>query len=199
MVRKGHDLGSKQPDWSYPSAEWVAEAERLTVLAGRLPALLKREDRPNDIAERLTLAQMCSNTKRYAAAARFWAEAFEVDPASAIDLKTVHRYYAACAASLAGTAQTKDDPLPDEAARSRFRTQARDWLRADLGLRSKQLDTGDATGLVDVRNTLQYWKTDTNLAGIRDAEALARLSEAERKDWKELWVEVEALLAKAAK
>lgn len=28
-VRRGHELGSKRPDWEYPSAEWVREAEAL--------------------------------------------------------------------------------------------------------------------------------------------------------------------------
>ena len=28
MLRKGHELGSRRPDWQYPSAQWVAEAER---------------------------------------------------------------------------------------------------------------------------------------------------------------------------
>jgi tetratricopeptide (TPR) repeat protein len=33
MLRKGHDLGSKRPDWQYPSAQWVAEAERALAAA----------------------------------------------------------------------------------------------------------------------------------------------------------------------
>ena len=39
-----------------------------------------RRTRPTDDAERLAFAQMCYDTKRYAAAARFWAEALEADP-----------------------------------------------------------------------------------------------------------------------
>ena len=35
MLRKGHELGSKQPGWHYPSAKWVAEAERQAALAQR--------------------------------------------------------------------------------------------------------------------------------------------------------------------
>jgi Flp pilus assembly protein TadD len=46
MYRKGHELGSRQPGWLYPSAQWVAKAERLASLAPRLPGLLKGEDRP---------------------------------------------------------------------------------------------------------------------------------------------------------
>ena len=83
MLRRGHELGSRQPGWRYPSARWVAEAERLAALADRLPALLKGEDRPKDVPERLAIGQMCYDTKRYAAAARFWAEALRPTRSSA--------------------------------------------------------------------------------------------------------------------
>src|SRR5262249_1544418 len=56
--RLGHELGSKRPNWRYPSAAWVAEAERLAALAERLPAVLAGTARPADAAERLTFAQM---------------------------------------------------------------------------------------------------------------------------------------------
>ena len=102
MYRRGHELGTRQPGWRYPSAQWVAEAERLAALAARLPALLKGEDRPKDVADRLAIAQMCYDTKRHAAAARFWAEALAADPKLGDDRQAGHRYNAACAAALAG-------------------------------------------------------------------------------------------------
>ena len=80
MLRRGHELGSKQPGWPYPSAQWVAEAERRAALAERLTAVLKGEASPKDNAERLDLARMCYDTKRFAAAARLTAEALESDP-----------------------------------------------------------------------------------------------------------------------
>ena len=104
----------------------------MAALAERLPALLKGEDHPRDIAERLTLAQMCYDTKRYAAAARFWAEALQADPKLGDDRETQHRYNAACAAALAAAGQGKDDPPPDAAAKAKLRGQALDWLKADL-------------------------------------------------------------------
>src|SRR5262249_31409757 len=48
MLRRGHELGSKQPGWSYPSAEWVANAQRQAAMAQRLTVVLKGEDRPKD-------------------------------------------------------------------------------------------------------------------------------------------------------
>ena len=46
---------------------------------------------------------------------------------------------------------------------------------------------------------IHYWKADADLAGVRDADALAKLPEPERAEWITLWDEVDALLAKVAK
>lgn len=61
-LRTGHQLGSKRPDWRYPSAAWVAQAEQLAVLAGTA--------RPADAAKRAVFAQMAFDAKRYATATR---------------------------------------------------------------------------------------------------------------------------------
>lgn len=36
-LRRGHELGSKRPDWRYPSADWLREAERRLSGEGALP------------------------------------------------------------------------------------------------------------------------------------------------------------------
>jgi hypothetical protein len=45
-----------------------------------------------------------------------------------------------------------------------------------------------------VAKTLTHWKQDTDLAGIRDEQELAKLPEDERKAWQSLWADVDALL-----
>ncbi len=198
MLRRGHELGSRQPGWRYPSAQWVAVAERMAALVARLPALLKGEDRPKDGAERLTLAQVCYDTKRYAAAARLWAEALAAEPKLGDDRRAQHRYSAACSASLAAAGQGADDPRPDDAARARLRGQALEWLKAERAAWARMLDAGDAQARPTVRQTLEHWYVDTDLAGVRDAGALAKLPESERAAWRALWAEVNALLAPPA-
>ena len=127
MLRTGHELGSKQPGWPYPSAQWVAEAQRRAALAERLTLVLKGESAPKDNAERLALAALCYDTRRFAAAARLTAEALEIDPKLGDDLKPgrhpFHRHNAAGFAFLAGVGQGEDDPRPDEAARQRLRAR----------------------------------------------------------------------------
>lgn len=44
--------------------------------------------------------------------------------------------------------------------------------------------------------TLRHRQQDSNLAGIRDDEALAKLPEAERREWQGLWADVAAILAR---
>ena len=197
VFRKGHELGSKQPGWRYPSAKWVLEAERQVAMAQRLSVVFKGEDPPKDNAERLALAQKFETTKRFAAAARVTAEALKSDPRLGDDLQARHRHHATEYAALAGSGQGMDDPRPDEAERNLFRTQARDWFRADLALCSKIVDSGNAEDRDVVVQALHHWKECSDIAPVRDLGALAKLPEAERKEWQALWGDVDTLLNRA--
>lgn len=192
--RRGHELGSKQPDCRYPSAAWVAEAERLAALADRRPAVLAGRARPANNSERLTFAQMAYDTKHYAGAARLWSEALASDPKLGDDRQAGHRYNAACAAALAAAGRAEDKPPPDAAARTELRRKALDWLKAELAAWSKVRDSGDAKARAAVAGMLRHWKEDSDLAGVRDGDALATLPADERRAWEALWKDVDALL-----
>ena len=154
MFRKGHELGSRRPDWRYPSAQWVAEATRTLARAKRLPAVLRGDDKPADNAERVTFAQMAYDRKHVTAAARLFALALESDPKLGDDRQTQLRYNAACAAALAAAGEDKDDPPSNDAAKGKLRRQALGWLHAELAQRSKELDTGNANDRAAVRGCL---------------------------------------------
>jgi hypothetical protein len=183
-------VGRKQPDWIFPSAEWIAQVERFR-------AVLKGEAAAKDNNERLELARICEERKWFAAAARLTAEALKSDPKLGDDHKVRTRHQAAGRAILAGVGQGEDDPRPDEAARNQWRAQARDWFRADLGLYAKQLETGNANDRKVIANHLQHWKVCPDLAPVRDSEARKTFPEAEQKEWHELWAEFDALLKRA--
>jgi serine/threonine-protein kinase len=193
MLRRGHELGSKQPGWSYDSAQWVAEAERLAKAAAKRPESRKNEDRLKFIAHRRALAQMYSDIKRHAAAAAFWAEVLAADPELGDDRKAQVRYHAASAAALAAAGRGTDAPK-DVAARSKLRAQALAWLEAERDAWADVLDSGDAQARPVARQALQHWRADPDLAGVRDSDALAKLPERERAAWRALWVEVDRLL-----
>ncbi len=77
------------------------------------------------------------------------------------------------------------------------RKQAIDWLTADLAAWTKVVESGPPQAGQLVSQTLQHWKADADLAGIRDDAALAKLPADEQKDCATLWAEVDTLLAKA--
>jgi CRISPR/Cas system-associated endonuclease Cas1 len=106
-------------------------------------------------------------------------------------------YYATCAAALTIEGKAKDLPQPDEATKTRLRTQAQSWLKAELALWAKLLTADPKANQAVIVETLTHWKEDTELSSIRDPKALEKLPEAERKGWQMLWSEVDALLAKA--
>jgi serine/threonine protein kinase/tetratricopeptide (TPR) repeat protein len=199
FLRRGHDLGSKNPNWPYPSAEWVQFCERLLRLESQLPLLLQGKERPANAADRIALAYFCSIHKGcYAAAARFYADVFTEPPALARNPQVARLSLAACNAALAGCRQGKDAADLSEEECAHFRRLARKWLRAYLVALDRFLEKEpDKAGPIIVQR-MQQWLTEGDLAGVRGPEALRKLPEAEQGDWQKLWEEVEELRQRAA-
>jgi tetratricopeptide (TPR) repeat protein/tRNA A-37 threonylcarbamoyl transferase component Bud32 len=197
-LKRGHELGSKAPGWPHPSARWLQEAERLLVLDRKLPAILKREVQAADAREGLALAQLCVQYKRlYAAAARFYADAFAADPKLADDPRVGHRYDAARSAALAAAGKGEDASKLDGGGRAWLRGQALAWLRALLRIAAAWVEKGTLQQRAAMAKGLRHWQADPDLAGVRDAAALAGLPQVERADWQRLWADVQAVLEKA--
>jgi tetratricopeptide (TPR) repeat protein len=196
-LKHGHELGSKDPGWAYPSAQWVRTAEQLVAMETKLPQLLKGEAQPADNAERLALAHLCQQQKRLAAATRMYAEAFAAEPKVAGDLKAGHRFEAACAAALAGCGQGQDVTQLDEPERARLRRQALAWLQADVAQYTSMVEKGPAQARATVRQQLDGWQGESDFIGAR--AALGKLPEAEQLPWQKLWAEIGALRQRAAK
>jgi serine/threonine protein kinase/Flp pilus assembly protein TadD len=193
--KRGHELGSKDPRWTHPrSAQWVREVELFAALEGKLPKLLKGEAQPADAAERVALAQMCVLFRKnyYAAASRFYTEAFTAQPSLALD--SSHRYNAACAAALAAAGQGQDADKLDSTERGRLRRLALDWLRAELAQWIKHLENGSPE--TRPGSTLGYWQIDSDLASLRGEAALAKLPAEEQAGWRRLWTDVAQAVAK---
>jgi tetratricopeptide (TPR) repeat protein len=177
----------------------LKRCERLLALEARLPAFLEGKERPADAAEQRDLAALCRNSKRLnAAAARFYAAAFAARPELADDLRTQDRYNAACAAALAAAGQGADAEKLGDAERARLRRQAREWLKADLAAWAARIKDRPQERS-RVRDTLRHWNADDDLAGVRDAEHLAKLPPEEQEACRTLWAEAEALLRQAEK
>jgi tetratricopeptide (TPR) repeat protein len=187
LLPKGHPLHAG-------ATRQLQECQRLLDLDARLTAIRAGDDQPKDSAEQLALADLCRRYKqRYAAAARFYADAFAASAAQT----SKRAYDAACAAALAGCGQGKDAESLDDKERARLRQQARDWLQADLtAWRQRLVQEPDIRPVV--LKTMRHWQQDKDFVGVRDPKALAQLPEAERHQWQKLWQEVETLRKSAA-
>ena len=171
---------------------------KIVALHARLLAVLNGKEKPKDEADRLRLAYRAYEKTLHAGSARLFGEALANDPKLVVDLQAKHRYNAACAATLAGSGQGKDEPAPSEDEKTKLRRQARDWLQAELAAWTRILDSGTPEMKAKIAPTLQHWQSDADLAGIRDEKALAKLPETERNDHRALWSAVDDLHRKAA-
>jgi tetratricopeptide (TPR) repeat protein len=160
---------------------------------GKLKAFLAGKGAP---AEAATLVQMASVAQLpvnqfNVTAARLYRDAFARQPA----LAGAYHYHAARAAALAGTGQGKDAAGLADAERARWRQQALDWLRAELAALTQLLQKQPERARAVVQRAMRHWQQDADLAGVR-GEDLAKLPEAQRQPWQQLWADVEQTLQK---
>jgi tetratricopeptide (TPR) repeat protein len=146
---------------------------------GDLDPALSGSAPPRDALERIDFAENLYSQARHAESARMYAEAFAEDAALAEDLAEGHRYNAACSASL--------EAARGESDAAEWRGRALEWLNADLAAREKA-----PSGLLA---TLERWKRDPDLAGVRDR--LDELPMPERDACRSLWAAVDRTSAAA--
>jgi serine/threonine-protein kinase len=113
------------------------------------------------------------------------------------ELATACRYPAARCAALAGCGLGEDGAKLDEVERTRWRRQAREWLRGDLAMWAKTMDSGSRAARILVKRMLMQWQADPDLAGLREPGAVDKLSADERKECLALWQAVGDLLRRA--
>ena len=197
MLRRGHELGTRQPGWRYPSAQWVADAERMAALAASAPGHAQGRGPPEgrrrapgprpDVLRHEALRRRRPVLGRGAGGR---PEARRRPPGR-------HRYNAACAAALAGCRTGQGRP---EARRRRAGQAARPGPRLAEG-RAGRLGQAPrirpAPGTTGVAQVLTHWKQDPDLAGIRDGAALMKLPAPEQKAFAQLWADVASLLKTA--
>jgi hypothetical protein len=100
----------------------------------------------------------------------------------------------ATAAALAATGKGGNAPNLDDVAKAKLRRQVLDGLKSELIILTKQLESAPPAIIVQ---TLNRWQKDPDLASIRDAAALPKLSADEQKVFTQLWADVAALLKRA--
>jgi hypothetical protein len=134
---------------------------------------------------------------RFAAAARWYAEAFATDQQLLAGPPDHHLFAAARAAACASCGRGRDAADLDDESRAGFRRQALDCLRAELEAQRRLLEEEPQTARFTVARDLRHWLVASDFTGVRRPEALGRLPEAERQKWQKLWADVTDTLAQA--
>jgi serine/threonine-protein kinase len=191
---RGYDWTEMQADHPTVWVSHVLRREAEGLVLPNLPAFLEGKYQPHDNDERLAILGVCELTNHALAAVRLYTDAVAADPRLAEDLGAGHRYTAARAAARAGCGRSRDAAPLGEAERMKWRTRAKEWLRADLTSWGKALDRDPAATPEGVRPQLTRWGAEPDLAGLRDPAELEKLPADERKDCLALWAEVGALL-----
>jgi serine/threonine protein kinase len=196
--RRGHELGSKLPDWRFPSAQWVRDAETLLRFDEELAAIQRGEPPPADPRERLGIADFCVMWKRLPLTSlRLRTGLFAEGFPHTDDERAVHLFDAACAAALSANGDGLDVADLKEQDRARLRRQALDWLRAALELSTRRLEKRATADCVAIEKKMNHWQNDSDVASLREEAPLAKLSEAEREEFRNLWKDVAALRDRA--
>ena len=213
QYRKGQEEEARQTfaaevirfDWGLAHAisrdHWIWHVLRREAEAMIFPsttAFLEGKHQPRDNTERLALFGVCRFKNRTCASARLYADAFAADPPLAEDPRSRQRYNAARAAAQAGCGRGTDAAGVEKTERARWLKQAQEWLRADLAAWVRLLDSNPAAR-GDVWKALTLWRVDPDLACVRDSGNLDKLAENERKEYRALWAEVAAVLARIEK
>jgi serine/threonine-protein kinase len=209
----------KQFQDDFPSV-WTSHLLRREAEAMILPnlsAFLQGKHQPQDIDERLALLAICQVQGLYGACAQLYADAFAADSGFAeastaeclrrarmekvrydriIVLKTEPRYLAARCAALAACGFGEDGPRLNDAERTQWRRQAREWLRADLAAWTKTLESDSEPSRDLAKEMLTLWLVEPDVARLREPGALINLPTQERQEWTSLWGEVRLALEK---
>ena len=197
-LKAGHPPGAKPAD---PDPERiVSEAEKFARFRPRLEEFVQRGSGSEVAATSTVLAKMCHHLHRHIAAAKFWTEALADDGDDVARQKHQQDgdYHAAARdAALAGTAVYKDEPALDETARERHRDTARRWLETEQGLYTHVIANRPELAPI-AADVLKSWKTDPDLACVRDVSELDKLADPERKLWQSFWSRIDDLIVSAA-
>jgi hypothetical protein len=177
----------------------LARAERMRELLVRLSDFLAGRAEPKSVGEACEFAYLCSLpfVKQYAAAVRLYEKVLTTDANLARDLRAGYRYNAACCAARAACGDGGDAPT-EAAARSALRGKSLTWLRADLAAWTKMADSGKTAERQMAQQNMRHWQRDPDLSGVRHPWSLLRMPTDERRQWQQLWADVDALCRKVA-
>ena len=192
-IATGHRLGSSRPDWPYPSAQWLKQAERLIALDAKLSGVLSGRENAANAEECLQLGVVCNLKGLHRDSARLLAAAFKSKP---MLMNSGYRFQVACIAVKASSSQRSGYPLWEVVEQIYWRQRALAWLREDLTQWTQELRRSPAKRSLCAA-TLQRWLQEKSLAPVREPADLAKLPAPTRALWLRFWADVQELLVKS--
>jgi serine/threonine protein kinase/Tfp pilus assembly protein PilF len=100
-------------------------------------------------------------------------------------------YGHACLAALC--VEINDPSILDAGEQAIMRDQALRFLQADLADQKKSLEKNAGKPILHLAQRMQHWLADDDLSAVRGEEALAKLPDAEAREWRKLWEDVAEL------
>ncbi|HLQ39062.1 MAG TPA: tetratricopeptide repeat protein, partial [Planctomycetota bacterium] len=170
----------------------VADCELRLDLSGRLSRIVDGSDRPASPAEAAEFGALCTSERKYARAVALYEHAFAAEPGLADDLVAGHRMSAAYSAAMLGSDEGEGAAL-DDAQRTGWRARARAWLNAGLELWWRTIESEPALRS-EIRRRVVLLREDPRLAGLREPDQLASMSDDERRECVTVWRSADALL-----
>ncbi len=160
---------------------------RLSQINKRFNKYLSGQSRPATAPERIDFAEVCYHKGMYARSSDEYAAAFADDRKLLADATKGYRYAAACSAALAGTVAGNDDPKPGDSKKAKLRKRALDLLKDEWSGAASNSKKNPGM-IIQLRDA---WRSEPDLAGVRDRAALAQLPAAERDEWTKFWSEID--------
>jgi serine/threonine-protein kinase len=186
-------------DWFIRQGNWPdvwmhqvlrREAERL--IFPDLPKWIDGSSQPADSDERIAMLGECQFAELHGRCSQVWETVFRDAP----DLAEAHQYDAARAAAMAAAGWGRDAAKYSDADRAAWRDLSVRWLSMAVARMEKSI-IDRPTGRASAAQTLAYWQTARDLAGVREDEAITLATPAQRTDIKLLWDAVATALEHA--
>jgi hypothetical protein len=184
-LARGHELGSKRPDWNYDSQGWLDTVDQLIAAEEGLEELLAGSRSATPI-ETLEFAHFAHGCRRHVAAARLYARGFEEPPQLGLGFELELRFEAARSAALAAAGSSRDarDAALDEP--DEWRHLALELMTTALARLGAAWDAEEIHDAEAVRAALSAWREDAELTA---------LSPHDERAWSRLWTEIDARLS----
>ncbi len=185
-MERGHALGTKRPDWEYPSAQWLERQRHFAEAEARWVTLLAEGDEPDSWDERLGMAKWAIARGEAKAGLALAESVLAAGDERLLAPSGVHLDLARAAVQLAAAAPAAER----ESLLARAQTAMQVHVAA-MGNVAK----ADAEARPAVAAHLRVLAYDEDFDAVRTEAGLAGLPAAMAGSWRRVWDELRAALA----